>query len=294
MGGASTWAIASKVEFLYIAHFPVHSDVTLDEMGRYLARYEGSKKVFIRLGVRRGSKKGSVIPHFRIPKEHNHHHFIDNIIDLGPLGGTSMEVVEHSHIDNAKIPYSLSNKKNFFPQLKDYVSRRDALNLFEDYLDYRHRYPPASSSPSSAMSLADIYPLQRIQLLYNHSRRHVIAPVLAKRPHRMAHIGDIGPAVPDLSELISSLYRYFVHEGQTIGNIVGRSRVQFELHHLPIVYQILDLWTQYKITHPPLNPYFPSDRMIARCRPASSTRQADYDIVFVRVSDSDRLEMRES
>jgi len=139
-------AIAAKIQFLYLAHFPVHSDATLRAMEAKLNSYEDSKWIFVAKGVRRGAKKGSTIPHWRIPKEHNQRHFAENTRDQGPLVGMATEAIEHCHIEDAKVPWRLSNRKNFFPQLRDYIARWDALNLFETYLEYTD-LPPCHQTP---------------------------------------------------------------------------------------------------------------------------------------------------
>lgn len=57
-------AIVAKVQFLYVACFPVHSDATLQVIEAPLHTYEESKWIFVAEGVRRGAKKRSTIPHW--------------------------------------------------------------------------------------------------------------------------------------------------------------------------------------------------------------------------------------
>lgn len=161
--------------------------------------------------------------------------------DQGPLVGTATEAVEHCHIDDAKVPWRLSNRKNFFPQLRDYITRRDALNLFDNYIEYRF-------TPSSLDSvIANFHPLQQVQSIHQHLRSLSIAPVLAKRPKQVSHIINIGPSVPHLPELVSSLYWYFSTGPPNIGNVIGNWQREYQMNHLPVTYQTLDLWTQFKI-----------------------------------------------
>jgi hypothetical protein len=280
-GGAER-AIAAKVDFLYKAHQPIHSDATLLGMQHDLEKYEKVKKVFIETGARRRGKKATdVIRHFRIPKEHNHHHFVNNIKYLGPMNSTSTEPVEFSHKANAKIPYAFSNKKNYLPQFITYVTRQDQIEHFQRFLDYRDNYDSFYRHLSGSSHSLNAFVFQQWA---------PTAPPYAKKPDRSTSTSKLASS-HDMSDLPSALFRYFcdpkLNNDQKKGFLSGNRRRFYGYNHLPLQYQCLQLWNRFRIISQPLNRFYPPDRDIVRCEEYIEGKPALYfDSVLVRLHSS--------
>lgn len=243
---AAEKAIAAKTDFLYLAHFPVHSDATLRMMMHKLDIFERAKQVFIDSGVRRG-KKG-IIHHMRIPKWHNQLHFDDNIRDLGPMIGTSCEMVEYNHQASAKMPYHNSNRKNYFPQFVDYNARHAAVELAEEYFEYRDAYDEMTHQDSS--------PIDSLTLARAVGRSDHPTQPHAKRPNRISNILAIMGSDGDFADLPSALVQYF-ENNRNRGLRQGSQRQYFEYDQVPLHLRTLSLWHLAHITTQPVNAYFP-------------------------------------
>jgi hypothetical protein len=273
-------AIAAKTDFLYMAHFPAHSDATIRMMMQKLEMFEHSKQVFIDTGVRRGKK--SVIHHFRIPKWHNQLHFGANIKDLGPMVGTSCEPVEYNHQASAKMPYHNSNRKNYFPQFVDYDARRTVIDLAEEYFEYRDDYMENDDALPTAQPTG---PVDSLAIARELGRLDRPTQSHAKRPHRTSDVLAIMSHNNEMNDLPSALARYFMKGGNR-GLKLGSQRQYFEYNQLPLHLRKLHLWSSAHITIEPANPYFPRESNMIHCCPPQNGKTSVYDAVLVQVNQS--------
>ncbi|VDB95564.1 unnamed protein product [Peniophora sp. CBMAI 1063] len=120
-------AARAVLDFVYLAHFPVHSTSTLAMMQEALQRFHSNKQVFIDLGAR---------THFNIPKIHSMLHYVPFIIDFGSVLPLCTDGPERLHIDLAKLGYRASNRRNYVIQMILWLHRREKLAWFESYLVY--------------------------------------------------------------------------------------------------------------------------------------------------------------
>ncbi|QRW10718.1 hypothetical protein RhiLY_09717 [Ceratobasidium sp. AG-Ba] len=123
-------AIRALLDFAHLAHSPRLTETDLTTMIKSLTSFHRAKKVLVELGV---VKK---MPLFdRIAKLHMLSHYADDIRELGTPDGYSTETPEHLHIIYVKIPWRMSNRRDPFPQMINYVRRLEAIQLHRTAMD---------------------------------------------------------------------------------------------------------------------------------------------------------------
>ncbi|KZT64605.1 hypothetical protein DAEQUDRAFT_678329 [Daedalea quercina L-15889] len=109
-------ATKALLDFLYIAQYSVHSTTTLEVLDTALAEFHSRKAIFVNLGAR---------DNFLIPKLHMLLYYTHAIKLYGTTDNYNTESTERLHIDFAKEAYRASNHKNEFPQMMQWLERRE-------------------------------------------------------------------------------------------------------------------------------------------------------------------------
>ena len=118
-------AARALLDFIYLAHFPIHSVASLHNMRRALEDLHKNKAVFVRLGIRLD---------FNIPKFHWLEHYIVSIIRVGSTDAFSTDLPERLHIDFAKQGYRASSRKAYIKQMIVWLTRREKMRRLDSYL----------------------------------------------------------------------------------------------------------------------------------------------------------------
>ena len=118
-------ATCAILDFIHYAHFESHTDHSLRRLEDAWSRFHANKDEFIKQKVR---------AHFNIPKVHAMQHYVHMIRSHGTADGYNTEASERLHIDFAKQAYAASNRKDYIIQMKTWLARREAINIFSDYL----------------------------------------------------------------------------------------------------------------------------------------------------------------
>ncbi|OCH83867.1 hypothetical protein OBBRIDRAFT_742550 [Obba rivulosa] len=127
-GGAEeavTRAVRAVLDFIYYAHFEVHSDDSLKQLEDAWNTFHRFKHVFVHLGIR---------SEFNIPKIHLMQHYVTSIRELGTADGYSTEGPECLYIEFAKMAYNFSNKKGYTSQMATWLQRQKAARRQDDYI----------------------------------------------------------------------------------------------------------------------------------------------------------------
>ncbi|KIY52525.1 hypothetical protein FISHEDRAFT_35099 [Fistulina hepatica ATCC 64428] len=93
-------AVRSILDFIYLAQYSSHDEITLGYLREALALWDRHKNAFIELGVR---------DHLNIPKFHSIYHYLESIERLGTTDNYNTEMFERLHIDMAKEGWRASN-----------------------------------------------------------------------------------------------------------------------------------------------------------------------------------------
>ncbi|KAF9503450.1 hypothetical protein BS47DRAFT_1309751, partial [Hydnum rufescens UP504] len=107
-------AIQALLDFIYIAQFPLHSNLSLQELQVALTTFHDNKGVFITNGTHHQN-------HMNIPKLHALHHWLPNIIDLGTMDNYCTKTGETLHLLMCKAAYKATNRKEYDEQIICYL-----------------------------------------------------------------------------------------------------------------------------------------------------------------------------
>ncbi|THU94688.1 hypothetical protein K435DRAFT_798739 [Dendrothele bispora CBS 962.96] len=120
-------AVCAFEDFMYYAHWEVHTDESLRAMDAAWSTFHGQKDIFKELGIRE---------HFNISKLHNVSHYPESIRSRGTTDGFNSESSERLHIDLAKVAYRATNKHNFRSQMTTWLARHEAVQRHNAFLQW--------------------------------------------------------------------------------------------------------------------------------------------------------------
>ncbi|KAN0103742.1 hypothetical protein V8E52_011679, partial [Russula decolorans] len=109
-------AVRALLDFLYIAQLPSQTTDTLHRLDDSLVLFHQNKSVFVDLGVRE---------QFNLPKLHSLIHYQSSITLFGTADNYNTEQSERLHIDFAKDAYRATNRKDEYPQMAQWLERRE-------------------------------------------------------------------------------------------------------------------------------------------------------------------------
>jgi hypothetical protein len=115
----------SLLDFIYLAQYPSHDDITLGYMDDALKEFHQHKEVLFNLGVRE---------HLDIPKIHSLLHYVDSITWFGTTDNYNTEMMERFHIDFCKEGWYASNRRNEMPQMISWLTRREKVSTSIEYV----------------------------------------------------------------------------------------------------------------------------------------------------------------
>ena len=117
-------AVTALLDFIYIAQYEAHDDITLGYLDDALKRFFEHRDYFIKIKVRQD---------FHIPKFHSLLHYVNSIRLFGTTDNYNTEMFERLHIDFSKNGFRASNKRDEFPQMTRWLSRQEKLSYFETH-----------------------------------------------------------------------------------------------------------------------------------------------------------------
>ena len=115
------------LDFKHVAQYPTHDNITLGYMDTALDTWRQNKSYFIDVGIRTD---------FNIPKFHSLTHYVEMIRLFGTTNNYNTEMFEHLHIDFSKKGWRASNQRDEFPQMTEWVTRKENVHGFESYLEW--------------------------------------------------------------------------------------------------------------------------------------------------------------
>ncbi|KAF9533412.1 hypothetical protein CPB83DRAFT_757482, partial [Crepidotus variabilis] len=250
--------IRAILDFTYLAQYKAHDADTLGYMETALKTFHRYKKYIIQVKLH---------PTLDIPKFHSLLHYINAIKDYGTTDNYNTETFERFHIDYAKEGYRASNKRDIFPQMTAWLSRREKISMFDNYLhflDQDHPLSPSSSTEKPATSTITIAKWPP----------HPRCPIKT--------IQDIHSA-PHFSEDLKNFLNSFLSH--------PTSNFRAQLFDLP--FERVDVWTQFKLVIPNLQLDIGVDRLLepdkgtVKALPRSATNPSGrFDTVVVFWGDS--------
>lgn len=120
-------ACRAILDFIYLAQYSAHDDITLGYLDDALTAWHENKDYFITTQVRQD---------LNIPKFHSLQHYVSSIKLLGTTDNYNTEMFERLHIDFAKRGWRSSNHRDEFPQMIRWLGRQEKIASFESYIDW--------------------------------------------------------------------------------------------------------------------------------------------------------------
>lgn len=121
-------AVRALLDFMYLARYRVHSTESLVLLDEALNSFHDNKSIFIDLGIRAD---------FNFPKLHSLLHYSSSIKLFGSTDNYDTEYSERLHIDFAKDAYRASNRRDEYPQMTLWLSRKEKVQSFEKFVKWR-------------------------------------------------------------------------------------------------------------------------------------------------------------
>ena len=115
-------ACRSLLDFIYLAQYPTHDEITLEYMEEALSTFQQNKHYSVDTGIQE---------HLNIPKFHSLCHYVDSIRTFGTTDNYNTEMFERLHIDFAKAGWRASNHRDEFPQMITWLSRREKMDALQ-------------------------------------------------------------------------------------------------------------------------------------------------------------------
>jgi hypothetical protein len=242
-------SLRALCDFIYLAQYNSHSEVTLGYMVDALNKFHQTKDEWLRLKARRG-KKNKVHTSFKaIPKLSGLLDFVPSITEMGSCPQFSSDAPEKAHIRMAKAPYAASNGRGYEEQICRYLDRREKVDLMNEFLLW---YSPPDDDgiidqyldqvaqkegrviglPDNLYSVPNTNPT--IRLPTAHEKQVSLDATAAKY-----HLPDLRPALADFLSGAST---------RTSGN--NRLRQAQDDASLPNNYNWINVWRSFRMQIP--------------------------------------------
>ena len=121
--------IHAFLDFLYLAHLPIHSSKTLSSLNQTLQAFHENVTIFIDLDIRK---------HFNIPKFHVCQHYESSIRLYGSTDNYDTQHTEHLHKFSKEL-YQASNKRDELPQMMAMLAQQEQVHQHIGYVHWRQQ-----------------------------------------------------------------------------------------------------------------------------------------------------------
>lgn len=210
-------AVTALLDFIYIAQYTTHNTATLGYLEDALKRFHENRDYFIQTGIRED---------FNIPKFHSLLHYIESIKLFGTTDNYNTETFERLHIDFAKLGWRASNRRDEFPQMIQWLSRREKIAGFEVY--QREKSSPQATNDASA---APLDPQKR--------RLPITIAKSPNYPGRLISYIQVNHDAPDFEGYLKQYLNSFTNKP------IGPRR----LDHAPLSFTKVDVYNMFRF-HP--------------------------------------------
>ncbi|KAG9023690.1 hypothetical protein FS837_005658, partial [Tulasnella sp. UAMH 9824] len=268
------------MDYVYMAHYPVHTTKTLDEMNDSIRKWHEGKDVFRTTGGR-VDEKGNPINHFNVIKLHIAWHASEHIQEKGSLLGQSTDTAERHHPLISKKSFRLTNHRGLYAeQMLRVLDRQARMDLMCVYMDWRQPgWRKNEADNDETLQEDGTVPKEQIAIKRRKTR---FRPVelgstphlkLNKTPHRVSvPIAEIQAEyqLPDLIQDLGTLLKSF----------------NPSLSSLPTEFHCIDVWNDMRVEVPVINEYYPEQWRRLRAHPSQGTDGVHhYDPVLIHETD---------
>ncbi|KAI5980755.1 hypothetical protein EDD15DRAFT_2186505 [Pisolithus albus] len=121
-------ALRAITEFIFLAQALFHYDETIHSLNEALREFHHYKSSILRAGGRLG--KNGPLNHFQIPKLELAQHVARSIRQMGAPYQWSSDITERCHITHVKMPYRLTNRRDYHVQCCRFLDRQEKRRFF--------------------------------------------------------------------------------------------------------------------------------------------------------------------
>ncbi|KAH9994364.1 hypothetical protein BJV74DRAFT_877671 [Russula compacta] len=136
-------ACCSLLDFIYLAQYTTHDDLTLGYLNDALQTWHVHKSYFIEIDI---------CDNLNIPKFHFLDHYLLSIKLLGSTDNYNTEMFKRLHIDFAKEGWRASNQWEEFPQMVKWLSRMEKMYAFKNYIVWKNEQIAKANPPAEPLS----------------------------------------------------------------------------------------------------------------------------------------------
>ncbi|KAH0825928.1 hypothetical protein J3R83DRAFT_7607 [Lanmaoa asiatica] len=148
-------ALRAITEFIFLAQSVHFFDETLYALSEALREFHHYKSAIIAAGGRQG--KNGPLNHFRIPKLELTLHVERSVRMMGAAYQWTSDITERCHITHVKIPYRLSNHRDFHEQCCRFLDRQEKQRFFQHYTTLKTAHAPLINEIVHEMELVHLY-----------------------------------------------------------------------------------------------------------------------------------------
>ena len=162
-------AIRALMNFVYLAQYKSHMGDTISALQDSLTRFHDNKDVFLDLGIWED---------FNLPKLHSLSHYALSIYLFSMMDNYNIEQTERLHINLAKDAYCVTNHKDEYSQMTQWLEHHEKIQQLSTFINLRQEGELQSLTPKAIGPLcASALTLKMVQ---NPSKKSVLFDVLAR------------------------------------------------------------------------------------------------------------------
>ncbi|KAI6039085.1 hypothetical protein EDC04DRAFT_2568878 [Pisolithus marmoratus] len=256
-------ALRAITEFIFLAQGLFHYDETLHSLNEALREFHHYKSSILRAGGRLG--KNGPLDHFQIPKLELAQHVSRSIRLMGAPYQWSSDITERCHITHVKMPYRLSNRRDYHVQCCRFLDRQEKQRLFRLFTTLKRstsplffemvnearllsiHFPETNWIPGVLSTEHHVGSVHSQKSIFNNPRSRVSATnaralLLTVRPHRPNLLLHDAMVCLRLDDLIPALGDFFSGRTYTARN--GR---RFSSPNCSLPFQAINIWEKFRI-----------------------------------------------
>jgi hypothetical protein len=250
-------AVKAILDFVYLAQYPTHDDITLKYMADALTAFHRWKDFFVKVGCREN---------WKLPKLHSLVHYIESIELYGTTDNYNTEAFERFHIDFAKHGWRATNHRDEFPQMIRWLSRQEKLGSLSSLISKRQQEinlgaNTSSTAPRPHSTIPRLHP--GLPLHPTFPNRHI---AVIERFHHTPH--------------------FTLHLKRYLKDFVNHPIPLWDLEHGPLPFNTLDT---YNILHLRPEALHDDDELVQLIRAVPEEVQGNppgrFDTIIATVKD---------
>jgi hypothetical protein len=242
--------LRSILDAIYLAQYPSHNAETMQYLLDAVKRFHATKsevlkirKEMVKDGVKGlGGKKKAGLPRqpsdFQIPKLEMLHNLVPCILELGSLEQFSTEITEFLHGPLVQHAFEHGNGRNATANMCRFLDRREKVQNFQEFLDWRRRRLATKGSGEDVDSTSSDDGPDEASRSYSFTKKPSLSQITVES-------AAIIFGIPDLRAALADFYKYDIDASQPER---GTRRISRPDAVLP--FDRINVWYRLRLTAP--------------------------------------------